>query len=104
MISRRGMEMAVSTIVILAIAVLLLIGLVFFVTGGFARFKDTTKPFADTTESTAIREACRLACTAENYPSFCCTRHSFQDETILCTDARLDISCSAAQCDLVACQ
>ncbi|MEK6858696.1 MAG: hypothetical protein AABX53_02150 [Nanoarchaeota archaeon] len=104
MISRRGIELAVSTLVVLVIAILLLIGLAFFLTGGFARLKDTTKPFTDTTESTAIREACRLACTAENYPSFCCTRYSLGDESVLCTDSRLDVECAAAQCEQVFCQ
>lgn len=103
MISRRGMEMAVSTLVMLVIAVLLLLGLVFMLTGGFTRFKNSTEPFVESVESSAVREACRLSCTTQDYRGFCCAEHDLSEESIRCTDARLDVSCSAARCDAVSC-
>lgn len=95
--------MAVSTIIILTIALILLIGLIFFVTGGFNRFKDTTKPFSDTVQSSAIREACNLACTAEDSFAYCCTKHSLDDEEVTCMDDRFDVSCASLSCAAVSC-
>lgn len=104
MISRRGIELAISTLIVLVIAILLMIGLALFLTGGFARFKNTTEPFSDTAESSAIRESCDFACVAENYPAFCCTRYSLGDESVLCIDSRLGVECARAQCEQVFCQ
>lgn len=103
MISRKGIELAVSTLILLVIGVLLLLGLVFMLIGGFERFKSSTGPLIDTTESSAVRESCRLACTTENYGSFCCTNRTLGDETIYCTDVRLDVACPSASCDSVRC-
>lgn len=100
---RRGLEMAVSTLILLVIAVLLLIALAFFITGGFSRFGNTIEPFQDTAESSAIREACLFACRTENSFAFCCTKHTLGDEEIVCADPRLDVGCVTLSCAAVSC-
>jgi zona occludens toxin (predicted ATPase) len=104
MISRRGIELAVSTLIIMVIAIFLLIGLVFFLTGGFSRFKESTEPIIDTTQSISIIEACKLSCTAESSFNFCCKDYKLDDKAIRCTDSRLDINCLAIQCESVTCK
>ncbi len=103
MISRKGIELAISTLILLVIGVILLLGLVFMLVGGFERFRGSTDPFIDTTESSAVREACRLACTTENYGSFCCTNRTLGDKIVYCTDTLIDVECPAASCDSVRC-
>ena len=103
MISRRGIELAISTLILLVIGVLLLLGLVFMLVGGFERFRGSTGPLIDTTESSAVRESCRLACSTENYGSFCCTNRTLGDTVVYCTDDLIDVACPGVSCDAVRC-
>ena len=103
MISKQGMELAVSTLVIITISILVMLGLVFMLTGGFSRFTSATKPFTDTTTLSAVRESCHLACTTEDYQTFCCHKYDIEKEKVLCSDTRLDVSCASASCSQVAC-
>ena len=96
--NRKAFELAISTLIIIAISVAVLIGLVYALTGGFKKFKSTTAPFLDTNEAAAVRQACSLACDAQNRYSFCCTKYRIEQEEIKCTDSRLEVSCAQLDC------
>lgn len=103
MIRRRGIELAVSTLILLALGVVILIGFIYVLTGGFARFKSGTDPFGHATDVAAVREACNLACSSEDFATFCCHNYTLDSEAIRCSDTRLSITCSASVCDRVRC-
>lgn len=92
--NRRAFELAISTIVILVIGVLVLIGLVYALTGGFERFQDTTAPFTDSTQVTAIKSGCSAACQNADRYTFCCQEYDLDGNDVTCTDSRLEVTCS----------
>ncbi len=99
----KGLEMAISTLVVIVIGILLLIGLVLFVTGGFERFKKTTDPLIEGGEGSAIKEACNIACTTEDILTYCCKDFEIDEEVLRCDDPRLDVSCEMS-CAAVSCE
>ncbi len=104
MINRKGLEMAVSTLIIITIAVILLVAVTYTLTGGFKRLSGTTKPLLDTAEGVAVRESCNLACTSNDAYTFCCKKSTIDKESnILCSDPRLTVKCDAIQCADIKC-
>ncbi len=99
----KGLEMAISTLIVIVIGLMLLIGLVLFVTGGFERFKKTTNPLIESSEGSAIKEACNLACATEDMLTYCCKDFEANDETLRCDDSRLGVSCELS-CAAVSCE
>ena len=95
----KAMEMAISTLIIIVLGILVLIGLVYMMTGGFKSFKETTDPFTDTAQSTAVRKACMTACDNTDRLTFCCNNYTLNNEQIKCSDARLEIDCSFSCAD-----
>jgi hypothetical protein len=89
----RGFELAISTLVIIALGVILLIGLVYVVTDGFKKFNNATDPFADSAEAAAVKQACDLACTSKNMFAYCCNNVTLGKETTTCADSRLEVNC-----------
>ena len=55
--------MAISTLILLILGILILIGLAYVLTGGFVKFQGTTQPFIDTSTASAVKQGCSLACT-----------------------------------------
>ncbi len=92
--NRRGFELAISTLILLILGIVVLIGLVVFLQGGFGRLKSTSEPFLSTAETSAVREACRLACQGNDKLSYCCKNVTVGKEKILCSDSRLELDCS----------
>ena len=97
--NRRGIELALSTLIMLVLGVLVLIGLVYMLTDGFARFRENTKLFLQTSEIIAVREACNFACGSgpglgsSSMITYCCQNFTVGSEKILCTDERLELDC-----------
>ncbi|HLC53491.1 MAG TPA: hypothetical protein VJK03_03020 [Candidatus Nanoarchaeia archaeon] len=101
---KRGMEMAVSTLIIITIAVILLVAVTYTLTGGFKRLSGASKPLLDTAEGVAVRESCNLACTANDAYTFCCKKYTIDKENdVKCSDSRLTVTCEAVKCDTVRC-
>jgi len=98
----RGFDVAITTIVLIIIGVAVLIGLVFFIKGGFSFFKTGTDPLLKTQSIEASRQACELLCRSENERTFCCEPIDMNGEDILCTDSKLDVKCNM-DCSKVVC-
>ena len=94
--------MAISTIIIIIISLAVLIGLFLLVKNGFLSFDSGTSPLLKASSSGAIREACLIACRAEDANTFCCSKFTIDKQNVLCTNNTLDISCDI-DCNNVVC-
>jgi len=101
--NKKGLELAISTIVIVVISIAVLIGLILFLRGGFEAFSSGTKPILDTFQRTAIKEACELSCATENKLNYCCKEFDYEGEKLFCEDSRLGLYCSF-NCEVVECK
>ena len=91
--NKKGLELTISTVVVIVISVSVLIGLIFILRGGFEEFQSGTKPILESIEGIAIKEACELSCSAENKINYCCKEFDYESEKISCRDSRLEIDC-----------
>jgi|SRR3989344_4671644 len=91
--NNQGLEMAISTLILLVIGLLVLIGLAYVLTGGFKMFKGATGPFIDTTTASAVKQGCSLACTNADKFTFCCKNYTIDGVKVNCGDTRLEVSC-----------
>ena len=89
----KGMEMAISTLILIIIGVLVLIGITYALMGGFKTLKGSSKPFTDTSTSSAIKNACNIACESEDKLTYCCKEYEIDDKKIKCNDSRLEVNC-----------
>jgi len=92
--NKKGIQIAISTLIILVIGVFVLLGLIFMLTGGFRTFQETTQPLLEGTQAAAIKETCNIACATENKLTYCCEEFDLKDGTIMCEDSRLEADCS----------
>lgn len=90
----KGMEMAISTLILVIIGILVLIGIAYALMGGFKSLKDGTKPFTDTSASSSIKQACSLACDNSDKLTYCCNEYDIDEEKIKCSDSRLELNCA----------
>ncbi len=97
--NRKAIELAISTLVLLVLGILVLIGVTYFLTDGFKTLKSSTEPFLDTTQASSIKAGCQLACDNADKYTFCCEKYTIQKEEIRCTDSRLEIQCSLTCAD-----
>ena len=91
--NRKAIELAITTLILIILGILVLVGLLYMTTNGFNTFKTTTKPFLDTTQSTAIKLACAQACENQDKLIFCCNEYDIDNKKIKCSDSRLEINC-----------
>ena len=91
---KKAFEMTISTVVLMVLAVVLLIGLVLFLTNGFKSFQSSTDPFLDTARSSSIKQACSLACQNEDKLAYCCQEYEIDEQKISCGDERLEVDCN----------
>ncbi|MCH7535752.1 MAG: hypothetical protein IH948_08435 [Bacteroidetes bacterium] len=92
--NRRGIQLAISTLIILILGIVLLIALIFVFVRGVDKFQKVTEPIFNTVEGSAIKEACGLACSVENKLTYCCEEYELQNFVVMCNDPKLDLDCS----------
>ena len=90
---KKGIELAVSTLIVLVLGILILIGLAYVMTGGFKMFKGASQPFIDTTSASAVKQGCLLACTNQDKLTYCCKNYTLDGSKVSCEDKRLEVSC-----------
>ena len=86
--------MVIATLILIVLGIIVLIGLVFFLTGGFKNLQETTQPLLEGSQAAAIKESCDIACTIGNKLTYCCKEFDLQDQVIMCGDERLEVDCS----------
>jgi len=92
--NRKAIQLAISTLILIILGILVLIGLTYMLTDSFSTLKSSTDPFLDTTQSSSIKQACSLACSNQNKITYCCNEYNLDEETIFCQDPRLEINCN----------
>lgn len=98
----RGLDIAITTIILIIIGVAVLIGLVFFVKNGFGFLKSGTDPILKTQSLEATKQACELVCRSDNELTFCCESISMNDQEVFCYEERLGVDCNI-NCAAVSC-
>lgn len=98
----RGLDIAITTIVLIIIGIAVLIGLVFFVKNGFGFLKAGTEPLLKTESLEASRQACELLCRSGNDVAFCCEGLDMNGEDVFCSDAMINADCYI-DCSKIAC-
>lgn len=92
--NKKAFELAISTLILIILGVLVLTAITYALTDGFKKFKNTSSPFTDTSQITAIKTNCRNACENSNRFVYCCSTYKIDDQDIKCSDPRLELSCT----------
>lgn len=98
----RGIDLAITTMILIIIGVAVLIGLIFFVRNGFSFLRSGTDPILETQSLEATRQACELVCKTENEISFCCNPIKLNKEEVFCYNSKLNVNCNI-NCAAVSC-
>ncbi len=101
--NKKGLEMAISTLIILILGIMILIGLAYVLTGGFKMFKGASQTFVDTTAASAVKQGCSLACTSGDKFTFCCKNYTIDNLKMNCQDKRLEVQCGLS-CEGYSCK
>jgi len=101
--NKKGLELAISTLVMIIIGIVVLVAIILAVSGGFENLKSTTDPFLDTTQSSSVKQACTFACENADKLTFCCNEYEVDGEKIGCSDSRLEANCPANFCEGFVC-
>jgi len=95
--SKRGFELAISTMVIIILSIVVLIALILIFTGSAGKFWETVKMYFGS-EIDSLKKACDYACQMRNNYDFCCLNRTADlgsgKEKITCSDERLNITCN----------
>jgi len=93
---KRGLEMAISTLIIIILSVIVLLALVLAFTGGFTEFWKTIKSYSQS-DIQALKKTCENSCAFNNNYDFCCLQREIDfgggTENLTCQDSRLKVEC-----------
>jgi len=90
--NKRGFELAISTLVIIVLALLVLLALSLAFSSGFKNFWNTIKGYFGS-EIDSLRNVCKNQCVLENKFSYCCEERKLDNREITCQDDILDVKC-----------
>jgi len=99
---KRGLEMAISTIIILVLAVLVLAGLISILVMGWDNFKDNIGTILGS-ETSQARKDCQVQCNLDNSYDYCCQEKVMGDSSLKCGDEILKGDC-ILDCSSVICE
>lgn len=85
--NKRGMELAISTIILMVIGIILLIGLISILFMGWDDFK-TAIGAALGSDMAKAQRTCKIQCEMENTVDFCAEK-TVGTEKFKCTDAKI---------------
>ena len=72
--NKRGLELAINTIVIFILAIVLLVLMVYLLTDSSSKFEDKIQGFAGYSNVDEINDGCRLLVNIEHSYEFCCEK------------------------------
>jgi len=90
--NRRGFELAISTMIIITLGIILLIGLVMALTGSFGNLSDKIKGYS-MSDIDSLGKICQSQCNLQANWDFCCGEKMLGKEKITCSDDRIKIDC-----------
>ena len=80
--NKKGMEMAVSTVILIIIGIAVLIGLLILVMKEFDFFNRGTEPVLRTSGTGIVKQACEIACRGGDSRTFCCEPFEVDDKNM----------------------
>ncbi len=83
--NKKGFELTISTIILLALGIMLLIALTLVFTGGWSNFMNHLRGYEMHDMDRIINE-CTMACNSGLEYSFCCNERQLDDEKVTCFD------------------
>lgn len=90
---KRGMEFAITTLVIIILGMLILGVLTLAFTGTFKKFWTGVKGYSSDIDN--LNKICQSQCDLDNSQAFCCDNEKIlEKEKINCTDSRLKLNCN----------
>jgi hypothetical protein len=90
---KRGLQLAISTLVLMVLGILVLIGLISILIMGWGDFKTQIKVILGSDMAKAQKN-CELQCNLENYYDYCCETKSMNGEGYTCLELlNKDCSC-----------
>lgn len=96
--NKKGFELALSTLVYIILALLVLAIMIFIVTGGFKKFQDYLNNVSPS-EVQSVKSACRVACEGHQDYDFCTRERDVKSMgKINCTDYRINVTCGNFIC------
>ena len=90
--NKSGMELAVSTLILLVLGILILIGFIVILTMGWDNFKTNIIGISGS-ETSQMQKLCEIQCDLDNTYDFCCSEKIIDKETYYCNDSLLDVGC-----------
>ena len=100
--NKRGMQLAISTLILLVLGILVLIGLIAMLVMGWGDFKTQIGVILGS-DTAQAQKNCKIQCQLENNYDYCCEEKGVEDNMIITcqdeslkTDCRID--CSEASC------
>jgi hypothetical protein len=100
---RRGFELAISTLVLIIVGLLVLVGLIVLSRRGFDVLDRTREPVAASSEIVAIAAACNGFCAQANSALFCCRNFTLGGAIVRCVDEVTGATCAGIDCLSVTC-
>lgn len=90
--NKRGMQLTISTLVVIVLAILVLVVLVVGFTMGWQQFWERITGYSSS-DFDNIKSACDTKCVTNSAYDFCCVERDLDGETVFCTDGRFNIDC-----------
>ena len=90
--NKKGFELAISTIILMVLGMLILIGLALLLTGQFKDFQEKIKGYSGS-DLDEVNGVCEYQCVAGHKESFCCEEKKLGKLKITCLDERVSSGC-----------
>lgn len=94
--NKKGFELAMSTLVVIILALVILTVLILSFTGGWQKFWGTLQNFF-ISDVESVKKACESACLSGLEHDFCCRQRTVNlgngKVNLICNDERLKIEC-----------
>lgn len=95
---KRGFELAISTLIVIVLAVIVLVALIFAFTGGFQRFWSYVQNLFPS-DVQAVKTACFSACQSNQEYDFCIRERNVKDiGKITCQHSAINVTCENIKC------
>lgn len=72
--NKKGLELAINTIVILVLAMFFLVAIIFFFTGSFSNFTDKIKGISGDTNVDSVVKGCNILVDTDSRYGYCCEK------------------------------
>jgi hypothetical protein len=89
---KRGVQLAISTLILIILGIIILIGLITILVMGWGNFKAQIQTILGS-ENSKIRRDCEIQCELGNSYDYCCEEKSVGDEEKTCLEL-LNEDCS----------